>query len=501
MGDLEPLLPAKRLTPAPMNMSAVLRALLLPLCWLPVLGWGARAETGPLTGPVGGAAGAQEDQTADPLGPVTALGALQLELRPPASVEWTDRGPRFADERLFWTGKLGEQRWHLALYQPPAGAEEPDGALRDTMHAYSRDADSPYVFGAIEYREGAYGSAPYLAHVRAKKQVATDAVGELYLLAGVTPAGAYICELAIEPPASGAVLSAVEAFLAKGLTYSGELRDPEWSEAEVEARIARDFPEKVREARQQVIRTEHYIVLGNSSGAKAFGKEIEKHYDSIQERYPFPEVKGRKLMPVYLFRNRADYIDFYVHITGGQVTAAQAAQSGGHAWRDYYATHYESPKDSTHIHELTHQIFSNRLLLSGGGSWYQEGAAVFSETGYTPDEKQGVENFGRAAAKKGEFQPFKEFMATESLLYSNVSPESEKSGENRAGDAYTQAGTIFWFVFNAKETKAKAQEWLHAIGALPRGDLKAIEAALQRVYGVDIAGFEALYIKYWKSAK
>lgn len=480
-------------------MQPSLPVLCLSLCWSLALGLPVDLPGAPQ--PAIQSDGPQADEASGLLGPVTALSALQLELRPPALVEWTDRGPRFQDERLFWTGSVGEQRWHLALYQPQTGAEEPDGALRDTMYAYSQDKENPFVFGALEYRAGAYGSAPYLAHVRAKKQVGTDTAGEIYLLAGITPAGAYVCELSIEPVASGAAQAAVEAFLVSGLHYTGATRDPEWSEEEVEARIARDFPEKVREARQQVVRTEHYIVLGNSSGAKAFGKEIEKHYASIQERYPFPEVKGRKLMPVYLFRNRSDYIDFYVHITGGQVTAAQAAQSGGHAWRDYYATHYESPKDPTHIHELTHQIFSNRLLLSGGGSWYQEGAAVFSETGYAPDKKQAVENFGRAAAKKGSYQPFAEFMVTESLLYSNVSPEAEKSGANRAGDAYTQAGTIYWFVFNAKETKAKAQEWLHAVGVRPRGDLKSIEAALQQVYGLDIAGFEALYLKYWKNPK
>lgn len=439
---------------------------------------------------------------AELLGPERAVPGVPVTLRLPLGVEWTDRGPRFPDERLFLTGIAGESRLHLAFYEPPNPAAEPDGALRDTVFAYSQDKDNPYRFGAFEYQQGAFGSAPYLARVRGAKQVGTDTVGELHLLAGLTGAGGYVCELSIEPLPTGDLAAAVAAFLERGLAYSGPLRDPEWTEEEIEKRIQEDFPPSVREARQQVVRTKHYIVLGNSSGAKAFGREIEEHYERIQATFPFPEIEGRRLMPVYLFRNRADYIEFYVHITGGQVSREAAAQSGGHAWRDYYATHYESPKDPTHIHELTHQIFTNRLLLPGGGSWFQEGAAVFMETGYAPEEEQGVMNFGRAAAKKGEYQPFKQFMATESLLYSNQGGEDGKPGAGpSAGQAYTQAGTIYWFVMKDPRTKAKAQEWVHALGVLPRGDLAAIEGALQRVFGVDIAGFEAMYLEFWKKPK
>ncbi len=485
--------------------SVLLRRLLLPLALLAAAGAAAEPPrlAGPTSAPAAGPAAQAETQDSSALLlPPREIAGFPVSVRPPAGVEWTDRGPRFEDERLFLTGIAGTSRLHLAFYLPPNPAAEPDGALRDTVFAYSQDKDNPYRFGDFAYLSGAFGSAPYLASVRAGKQVGTDTVGELHLLAGLTERGAYICELSVEPVPSGDLAAAVAAFLKQGLAYQGPLRDPEWTEEEVEKRILEDFPESVREARQQVVRTKHYIVLGNSSGAKAFGREIEEHYQRIQATFPFPEIEGRRLMPVYLFRNRADYIEFYVHITGGQVSREAAAQSGGHAWRDYYATHYESPKDPTHIHELTHQIFTNRLLLPGGGSWFQEGAAVFMETGYAPEEEQGVMNFGRAAAKKGEYQPFKQFMATESLLYSNQGGEDGKPGAGpSAGQAYTQAGTIYWFVMKDPRTKAKAQEWVHALGALPRGDLAAIEGALQRVYGVDIAGFEAMYIDFWKKPK
>ena len=64
-----------------------------------------------------------------------------------------------------------------------------------------------------------------------------------------------------------------------------------------------------------------------------------------------------------------------------------------------------------------------------------------------------------------------------------------------------QAAALIEFVRHSKFGSAKFLEFVHAVGSVPRNDMAAIEAALQRVYGVDIAGFEEEFKKYWKKRK
>ena len=71
--------------------------------------------------------------------------------------------------------------------------------------------------------------------------------------------------------------------------------------------------------------------------------------------------------PVMGFCTKEQYVDFPARNT--RMSPLKAAQPKGHAYKDYYATWYESPNDPVHIHEATHQILSNRPELPGGGSW------------------------------------------------------------------------------------------------------------------------------------
>ncbi len=105
---------------------------------------------------------------------------------------------------------------------------------------------------------------------------------------------------------------------------------------------------------------------------------MEENYEEITRIFPYEDVKGRRLMPVFLFRTPDQYYDYYAAIANQ--SREHVSKSKGHAWRDYYATWYEAPGDPVHIHECTHQIFKNRLRLNGGGSWFQEGMAEYIET-------------------------------------------------------------------------------------------------------------------------
>ncbi|HVS17036.1 MAG TPA: hypothetical protein VMT18_00445, partial [Planctomycetota bacterium] len=106
--------------------------------------------------------------------------------------------------------------------------------------------------------------------------------------------------------------------------------------AQVVARWVEFAPEGEEDDMEEPLRTDHFIVLTNSSGGKLFAKKMEECYATIQETFPFPEVEGRRLMPVFLFKTPQHYYEYYSK--RANTTLEQAARSKGHAWLDYYAT-------------------------------------------------------------------------------------------------------------------------------------------------------------------
>ena len=214
---------------------------------------------------------------------------------------------------------------------------------------------------------------------------------------------------------------------------------------------------------------------------------MEENYDEIAKAFPFEEVEGMRLMPVFLFLTRDQYNEFYAKIADTSIAAAQ--RTGGHAWRDYYATWYEAPGDPVHIHECTHQIFKNRLRINGGGSWFQEGVAEYIET------SENDRNEVASQVAKGRHTPLRDFVQLRSLLHSS---KDDIRGGSAAGNHYKQAALLIEFLRESKFGKKKFQEFLHRIGKLERNDLAAIERGLLEVYGVDIDGLQEEFVAYWK---
>lgn len=167
----------------------------------------------------------------------------------------------------------------------------------------------------------------------------------------------------------------------------------------------------------------------------------------------------------------------------------EAEASGGVAYRDFHATWYEAPKDPVHIHELTHQLFENRLFLGGGGSWFQEGVAEFMCTNKT--ERKAIKRL----VKRERHVPFEEFLTLRSLLGGS---KVRQDGSSGADEAYLQAACLIEFVSASRATKGKLQDFIHAAGKTPYNDLAAIERALESSLGMSIAEFEEAFVAYWK---
>jgi hypothetical protein len=434
-------------------------------------------------------AGARPLTAPAPLGEERSYELIELALEFPKADSFTERELRGGETGGSIIGSydvtLGDAELSIDLW---ALARSDYGMTEPT---------SRWSFVEEELLPGEFGFATYAVRLRAERTEdakSTQVVAERHILCGLTEKHGYSIEIDVDGDfkARKAATKWIDKLI-DSLEYAGEVRDAEWSKEEVEARWKRDFHPDIHDQRITAFRTEHYIVIGTGSGAKAFGRAMEEYYDAIQEQFPFPDVEGQRLLPIFLFRTKDQYVDFYVHMMKGRVTEEQAARSAGHAFRDYYATTYSSPKDPTHIHEATHQIFSARLGLNGGGSWFQEGVAVYMEGEVDNVTDKDIENFGRAAYRRDEFKPFRDFMGIPSLLQSNT--------DGTASDDYTQAGTMVDFVLKSKATEDQAWEWIQAMGNVRRNDLDAIERELKRLFDVDIEGFQELYKAYWKRPK
>lgn len=390
-----------------------------------------------------------------------------------------------------WKTTLGDFQLDLSLWIIPRqewGMYDPfDVSANVAFNRRQEKNQKSFKFEEEYPVEGPFGTMPYGVISSFGEYDGTERISTQFILSGLTPDRGYTFRLNCTPAPDKKTRKAIEKFLKTGVEFYGEVEDVEWGEEEALDRWERDRPLELA-GKLKIVRTKHYIIFTDSSSGKLFAKKMEECYTEIQETYPFPEVKGRKLMPVFLFRTREEYVDYYAKIAG--IPKEQARNSKGHAWRDYYATYYDSPVDPVHIHEATHQIFSNRLRLGGGGSWFQEGVAELMST--SRNERKG---FARNAARKGGFTPFREFFVIPSLLGDT---SKSATGEKKSANHYAQAASIIDFARNSKFGKKKFPQFMDAIGSIRRGDVEAAEAVIRRVYEVDLAGFEAEWVKYWR---
>lgn len=401
-----------------------------------------------------------------------------------------------------WTGKLGRSNVYMKLIVLNAdafGIAEPSDVLDLIEGNYAdrdREAGNKAIFAFDEKSTlpGKYGYASYGAWGRDTTYDGTRAVGDFYTVCGLLKDVGYALEVTIDPTLEDDDRKKLETFLAEGITWNGEARDPNWTDDQVMERWNSDAPDKVLEdSKLQVVRTKYYLIMTNvgKGTARGFGKKIDEAYEKIRKVFPFEDVEGQTLLPIFYFVTNDQYFEWCVKNLKWSKSKAQ--QSGGVATDDVYATYHQATNAPVHIHEATHQVFKNRLHLGGGGSWFQEGVARYMDA--IPSR---LSQF-KGIAKRRKFTPFAEFFTLRSLLFS--ADANNIKGGNEAGDSYAQAATIIEFVRHSKFGKDKFQEFIHAVGAVPRSNLPAIEDAIRETLGVDLETFEDEYVKYWVKRK
>ena len=393
-----------------------------------------------------------------------------------------------------WAGQLGSTKLGvdlLLLSQSLDTFSEPYEVLDLVGQSLADPAQggvASFKFDEITHASGRYGWAGYAA-LGSSLEPDQGAACRVLRLAGLLEQAGYVLVLRATPEPSAAELKTLRAALIKAADSDATPRDARWTDAEAEARWKKSVPDDLAGELEDVLRTDHYVILTNSSGGKSFAKKMEECYAAIRKVYPFDDAKEERLMPVFLFRTNDQYYAFMGKAWEWDVE--QATRTGGVAFGDLYATWYEAPGDPVHIHEATHQIFANRLYRSGGGSWFQEGTAEYMSTSH--DDRDAA----ATAVENHKHVPLPELVTLKSLIFSNVKDE-KNSDPTASTNQYLEAALLVEFLRESKFGKAKFPDYIRVVGATPRNDVRAIEAAIQQVYGVSLEGLEKEFVAYCK---
>lgn len=225
-------------------------------------------------------------------------------------------------------------------------------------------------------------------------------------------------------------------------------------------------------------------------------KSMEEIYKAFAKTFPFEEPKGASLLPVYLLADHNEYTEWSMRATGWSREAA--ARSAGHASGPYFATYFTGGANATMYHEAGHQLVGNRLMLEGGGSWFQEGMAVYFEDKWK--KSKGLSSVASGMIKSDRYTPFRELFEVKSLLHSG----GDDSRESKAGQRYTQSGTIIFFLAEGR-LKDRFGDMLDALRRYEYGGREGRttteesmwDTVFREAYGLDVDGVEAAWKKHF----
>lgn len=399
----------------------------------------------------------------------------------------------------WWTGTLDGAELTISLraynrkkFKRLRGPGDVEKAYTFNRTNRERENGAVFEFEVSRGLPGAFGELSYGWFSVNERYEGTKLDGHEVVVAGLVPSHGYYFEFTSKKPLTEDTIERIASWASESIRYAGETLDPNWSEGDAEARWERDAPPDVLKAgKRQILRSKYYIIftdLGPST-ARSFIKKADANYEHVRSVFPFEDVEGQRLLPIFYFNGKEAYYDWWVHTLKGKRESAE--RSAGVASGDVYSTYHQSVNAPVHIHEQTHQIFRNRLRLAGGGSWFQEGVAEYMSVG--PGELGEIK---RLSQKDDALTPFTEFMVVPSLLMSSKKGSRLDGGSN-SGLAYTYAASVIEFAKHSKFGRDKFLEWVHGIGKVGRGDLPAIEGVTSRVYGVSLTDFETEFRSYW----
>ena len=399
------------------------------------------------------------------------------------------------DWRGNWNGSEIELTFNILpgstydLFEPEDVVEIWRDSVRSSDAKNNEAQRTDFVFEDIRCTPKPVGAAPILATVRASAQGKSDPSlkGLLVFAGGILPSDGWSLRIEIWPAPDADFSKTLQTYVETCVEYTGKPRDPRWTDEEAAAFWKRHAPDSALKKFEKPVRTEHYIVLTNSTSPGVFVKKLEAWYAAIRKILPYEEMKGRKLLPVLLFRTDDDFQAYYR--TAFKMEAKDDVDESGVVVGSYYATSCDDDDDYDHVIDLTKQLLVDRQRGWGGGQWFRCGLREYAAT------KSSERKDGLRAVKKGKHTPLAKLL--DDAAWGNESRKRSKTGTSEEADYWEQSAMWIEFLREGPWPKDKFPTFVRTVGSLREDDHAGVVAAIQSVYATDPLDLEKQWVAYF----
>jgi hypothetical protein len=416
-----------------------------------------------------------------------AFPELALALQLPALEHLERKESKNPTEKASWTGMLGASAVRLNLDVLPVGEYglfEPEDvveAWRDSIREKSE-----YTFQPIRCIAGAVGCSPILATTRASFQ-SEGKKGSLFLVGGLLPEYGWSLRVDAWPELEAAAADKLALALETCAKYSGKARDPRWTDEEALALWKQHAPESTFKKYEKPVRTEHFIVMTNSTSPGPFVKKLEGWYASIKKAIPSEELKGRRLLPILLFRTDDDFQAFYR--ARYKLTVKDEVREESVCGDSWVATSCDNADDHEHLLDVSRLFIEVRLRAWGSNRWLESGLRECVASA----PKERVEAL--RAIKKGKCTELEKLL--DDSAWKAEDEKRDKKGTSDEADYWEQSALWMDFLRDGPWPKDSFQRFLRSVSGLAEHDHAGVVAALQSVYGMDPKALQPKWVEYY----
>lgn len=442
--------------------------------------------------------------SAEPLRPQgaeesAAFPELGLTLKLPKLDSIERKEPQVKSCKGDWSGRLkaSEVRLRLnVLSQSNYDFLEPEDvveAWRDSMCSpsdkQSEDVPFQYSFEGMRSLSGPFGCSPILALTQASVHKKDDAntKGLVILAGGLLPDGGWSLRLDAWPAPSTEDAAALVGAIEKCASYQGKMRDPKWTDEEALAYWKKVAPESTFKKFEKPTRTEHFIVLTNSNAPGPYVKKLEGKYATIRKALPFEDLKGRKLLPILLFRTDDDFQAYYRAVY--KMAPKDDVDEGSLVLEHYLATSCDNGDDYEDLIDLTKLCLINRQRAWDGGRWFRSGLREYVAS--KPKERAD----SLRAVKSGKYTPLEKLLDNEA--WGKQDRKISKRGASDEADYWGQSAMWMEFLHDGPWPKDKFAHFVQTVGVIPDEDKDRVRSAIEAIYGMDLKALEKKWVEYF----
>jgi hypothetical protein len=423
--------------------------------------------------------------------------SFTLTLPPLDPVEQKDLGEHCAGE---WTGKYKNSDVHFRLYIEKNENDdfvEPEDVvegMRDVVtgpdaERAGEDAGTRFTVSAIKSVSAAAGASPIVAFVTMKAWRKDDpnTEGLVVLASGILAANAWLVRADVWPAPAAEDATAFVAAVQKCVAYEGKPRDPKWTDDEALAFWKKIAPTGTDKKYEKPLRSEHFIVMTNSPAPAPYVKKLETKYAAIRKLLPFEDVKGRRLLPILLFRTDDDFQTFYRRVY--HMETKDEVTEGSVVLDKYLATSLDNNDDREDVIDLMRLCLYNRQHAHGGGSWFHYGMRAYAAT--KPKERFEALH----AVKNGKFTPLDTML--DEAAWDKQDKHYEKRGTTKEADFWLQSALWMEFLHDGPFPKDAFARFVETVGTIPDGERARIREAIETIFGADVDTLQKKWVEYF----